>query len=115
MIAFFFFKQKTAYEIRKGDWSSDVCSSDLTACSTHRRPVEQAVVGHRRLEPARRGDIGPVDRPVRERVRAQPRSLRDVAGDVGPRTLSHLFHGGGNLALEEGPQLLLGVGESEVA
>src|SRR5216117_3012793 len=27
---FFFFKQKTAYEIRKGDWSSDVCSSDLT-------------------------------------------------------------------------------------
>src|SRR5216117_4286742 len=25
----FFFKQKTAYEIRKGDWSSDVCSSDL--------------------------------------------------------------------------------------
>src|SRR5216117_3775921 len=28
---FFFFKQKTAYEIRKGDWSSDVCSSDLSA------------------------------------------------------------------------------------
>src|SRR5216117_3746626 len=27
----FFFKQKTAYEIRKGDWSSDVCSSDLPA------------------------------------------------------------------------------------
>src|SRR5216117_4579779 len=26
---FFFFKQKTAYEIRKGDRSSDVCSSDL--------------------------------------------------------------------------------------
>src|SRR6187200_3728361 len=26
---FFFFKQKTAYEIVSGDWSSDVCSSDL--------------------------------------------------------------------------------------
>src|SRR5213596_3470436 len=26
---FFFFKQKTAYEIRPCDWSSDVCSSDL--------------------------------------------------------------------------------------
>src|SRR5213595_4193773 len=26
---FFFFKQKTAYEITEGDWSSDVCSSDL--------------------------------------------------------------------------------------
>src|SRR3546814_8578129 len=29
--AFFFFKQKTAYEMRISDWSSDVCSSDLLA------------------------------------------------------------------------------------
>src|SRR5213596_2991251 len=29
MFFFFFFKQKTAYEIRPCDWSSDVCSSDL--------------------------------------------------------------------------------------
>ena len=29
MIFFFFFKQKTAYEIKECDWSSDVCSSDL--------------------------------------------------------------------------------------
>src|SRR3546814_4728710 len=29
-IFFFFFKQKTAYEMRISDWSSDVCSSDLT-------------------------------------------------------------------------------------
>src|SRR5213082_724103 len=29
MFFFFFFKQKTAYEIVSGDWSSDVCSSDL--------------------------------------------------------------------------------------
>src|SRR3546814_17096637 len=28
---FLFFKQKTAYEMRISDWSSDVCSSDLTA------------------------------------------------------------------------------------
>src|SRR3546814_8975350 len=28
---FFFFKQKTAYELRISDWSSDVCSSDLTS------------------------------------------------------------------------------------
>jgi len=28
-LCFFFFKQKTAYEITYGDWSSDVCSSDL--------------------------------------------------------------------------------------
>src|SRR3546814_7616695 len=43
-LCFFFFKQKTAYEMRISDWSSDVCSSDLT-CSfpfTHwalRRPA----------------------------------------------------------------------------
>src|SRR3546814_6594600 len=29
MYYFFFFKQKTAYEMRISDWSSDVCSSDL--------------------------------------------------------------------------------------
>src|SRR3546814_8318401 len=36
----FFFKQKTAYEMRISDWSSDVCSSDLSAaiCSSSKRP-----------------------------------------------------------------------------
>src|SRR3546814_8985975 len=29
LVYFFFFKQKTAYEMRISDWSSDVCSSDL--------------------------------------------------------------------------------------
>src|SRR3546814_9814021 len=29
-MSFFFFKQKTAYEMRISDWSSDVCSSDLS-------------------------------------------------------------------------------------
>src|SRR3546814_8246190 len=31
MVVFFCFKQKTAYEMRISDWSSDVCSSDLGA------------------------------------------------------------------------------------
>src|SRR3546814_10839005 len=31
LVFFFFFKQKTAYEMRISDWSSDVCSSDLFA------------------------------------------------------------------------------------
>src|SRR3546814_5600023 len=34
---FFFFKQKTAYEMRISDWSSDVCSSDLQMLAI--RPV----------------------------------------------------------------------------
>src|SRR3546814_7155571 len=36
----FFFKQKTAYEMRISDWSSDVCSSDL-----RRKPVWRSYVG----------------------------------------------------------------------
>src|SRR3546814_20695734 len=55
---FFFFKQKTAYEMRISDWSSDVCSSDL-----------------RRL----------VDRDEADARIAQPRRDRADAGDNIPR------------------------------
>src|SRR3546814_1821857 len=34
LFLFFFFKQKTAYEMRISDWSSDVCSSDLVQQKT---------------------------------------------------------------------------------
>src|SRR3546814_12313627 len=36
-IVVFFFKQKTAYEMRISDWSSDVCSSDLDDSGAERR------------------------------------------------------------------------------
>src|SRR3546814_10839947 len=42
---FFFFKQKTAYEMRISDWSSDVCSSDLP------------LAAHLRVPPTRRTDM----------------------------------------------------------
>src|SRR3546814_3373944 len=35
VVEFFFCKEKTAYEVRISDWSSDVCSSDLAACYMH--------------------------------------------------------------------------------
>src|SRR3546814_1406114 len=38
----FFFKQKTAYEMRISDWSSDVCSSDLVAMGEIARPHGRA-------------------------------------------------------------------------
>src|SRR3546814_979888 len=41
---FFFFKQKTAYEMRISDWSSDVCSSDLQILRGRRQPQQDAVV-----------------------------------------------------------------------
>src|SRR3546814_2115490 len=50
-----FFKQKTAYEMRISDWSSDVCSSDLQV--DDRRAVQaEAVLAHRLLQP--RGALG---------------------------------------------------------
>src|SRR3546814_2517808 len=39
LIRFFFFKQKTAYEMRISDWSSDVCSSDLQLKVPRRTPA----------------------------------------------------------------------------
>src|SRR3546814_5279685 len=47
---FFFFKQKTAYEMRISDWSSDVCSSDLG----RGKQVEAArIVAQQAIESAR--------------------------------------------------------------
>src|SRR3546814_3062722 len=39
LIFFFFFKQKTAYEMRISDWSSDVCSSDLRLIGVNNRDL----------------------------------------------------------------------------
>src|SRR3546814_5809764 len=53
---FFFFKQKTAYEMRISDWSSDVCSSDL---GFYFRNVTEVILfgvrgkGARTLQPGR--------------------------------------------------------------
>src|SRR3546814_9575415 len=42
LIDLFFFKQKTAYEMRISDWSSDVCSSDLKQLEEARAILESA-------------------------------------------------------------------------
>src|SRR3546814_2108647 len=69
---FFFFKQKTAYEMRISDWSSDVCSSDLAA-----------------VEPAsgRAGMIGDVAAVVAEALGV----LRDFDDRVRRQELVRLF------------------------
>src|SRR3546814_2179340 len=75
LFCFFFFKQKTAYEMRISDWSSDVCSSDLgqvkkleasgietmAALARHDGPVRgvasataEKLVGQARLQHARK-------------------------------------------------------------
>src|SRR3546814_11436485 len=50
---FFFFKQKTAYEMRISDWSSDVCSSDLVAART--RAILRRLLGIAENADARTG------------------------------------------------------------
>src|SRR3546814_10500180 len=48
--SFFFFKQKTAYEMRISDWSSDVCSSDLDARLDIRFEHQPRLFGDRFIE-----------------------------------------------------------------
>src|SRR3546814_7953839 len=82
IIFFLFFKQKTAYEMRISDWSSDVCSSDLTrwsqygqALTPNNRKVDalQYLCGAERKGDIARvdGDIVEIRRTVHERRRPQ--------------------------------------------
>src|SRR3546814_5442066 len=67
---FFFFKQKTAYEMRISDWSSDVCSSDLRRPGEDRH-LHQAHAGCTHLDDGgdevdagqQRADTGDLQRP----------------------------------------------------
>src|SRR3546814_4024082 len=59
MSEFFFFKQKTAYEMRISDWSSDVCSSDLLVCGITLATTPNVA---KRFGAGRHGEIGPLVR-----------------------------------------------------
>src|SRR3546814_6419378 len=68
---FFFFTQKTAYEMRISDWSSDVCSSDLCTCCL-RQHLPQATA----ILLCRRGGIAPQARCERcQLLRIEPRQF----------------------------------------
>src|SRR3546814_8154271 len=81
---FFFFKQKTAYEMRISDWSSDVCSSDLevrdvATARPGREGLQRDAAQRWRSDPGRLPDA-PVRRAV-EGVRRDGRG-RVVRADV---------------------------------
>src|SRR3546814_3709778 len=68
VLCVFFFKQKTAYEMRISDWSSDVCSSDLKSVIVHLVAKLLAVVvaasdRHARKIGMRRGKHPEVQQP----------------------------------------------------
>src|SRR6059036_803503 len=93
LFLFFFFKQKTAYEITYGDWSSDVCSSDLRRHDRSRAPEgdgtrsadEAPLDGQRAAGEAVVGDGAVEDDAVHGRADGQVRTGIDEGRAVGPR------------------------------
>src|SRR3546814_15532673 len=106
-LCFFFFKQKTAYEMRISDWSSDVCSSDLLHDLAG---LAEAALRHVHVAP------GDLDRVV---------AVRRQTLDGGDRGIGGLRHGGqaaphraavevpGAGAAEAGAAAVLGAAEAE--
>src|SRR3546814_4284489 len=80
VLLFFFFKQKTAYEMRISDWSSDVCSSDL--------PVGRRRQDHRGVAPSEERRRQAVQDAVR------PDRGRRASAQVSSRPAGVRFHGG---------------------
>src|SRR3546814_3109649 len=67
MVIMFFFKQKTAYEMRISDWSSDVCSSDLAIAvgdSARDKRFDKGAIGGRRLVEALHAKEDQDDQPA---------------------------------------------------
>src|SRR3546814_5567734 len=113
-IVCFFFKQKTAYEMRISDWSSDVCSSDLHGqqiVDVARRGVadgEVAIARARRFADAR-------EQFEEEGMRQRQRAALHMRGDDDDRAFGADRRGGHMVAeriimlARERPDLLLGV------
>src|SRR3546814_12498987 len=84
-LAIFFFKQKTAYEMRISDWSSDVCSSDLEHATYHIK-----------YDAPLTADIEGLARPVSHWVRTSPEA-KSVARD-GAEAITAAMSGAGQIA-----------------
>src|SRR3546814_3045841 len=90
VFVFFFFKQKTAYEMRISDWSSDVCSSDLHGGGQGHLEIRDTGAGAGKEDrtheqrAAQAGDrlhrqwrIGFTDRPVEKEIEIGRASCRE--------------------------------------
>src|SRR3546814_16247700 len=87
-----FFKQKTAYELRISDWSSDVCSSDLPVPGTGEHvggvvglPGERDRTGGERIP----GDLGRAALPDGEHALVDPEAHTVVSTPEHPRRVRH--------------------------
>src|SRR3546814_7311586 len=86
IVSFFFFKQKTAYDMRISDWSSDVCSSDLQQHRGH--PVQRAAG---LLEQHAR-EIEPPCARGKHRLQVIRARIGGVGGDRAARDGQHRAH-----------------------
>src|SRR3546814_5992554 len=87
MLWFFVFKQKTAYEMRISDWSSDVCSSDLRVPAARdgaqRRGAGAAAPGPRRAAANRAARLRLVERSEAALPRPGDAHQSLSAGEIG--------------------------------
>src|SRR3546814_13387447 len=91
---FFFFKQKTAYELRISDWSSDVCSSDLPSDERRLRWV----VARRARYPRRTSQLSlPRDADIRRELArnliAQAQAKLDARQAMADAAFGHVLKG----------------------
>src|SRR3546814_14795540 len=70
----YFFKQKTAYEMRISDWSSDVCSSDLIEVAQARLALSSTAIWHGvvRIEPLQLRGVQVTMSPSSSAVASEP-------------------------------------------
>src|SRR3546814_1835708 len=88
----FFFKQKTAYEMRISDWSSDVCSSDLPATVTSQVLVARPTLKAAGIKELLASAKGPSAEPI-SYGSVGIGSLYHVTGTVlAAETGSNMFH-----------------------
>src|SRR3546814_6317888 len=78
-VLFFFFKQKTAYEMRISDWSSDVCSSDLNLFRALAEQVAAQLTAHDALDTHLRDELGLTSEMAARPVQAAAASAASFA------------------------------------
>src|SRR3546814_3363123 len=100
ILSFFFFKQKTAYEMRISDWSSDVCSSDLIGGrrdGTEQRGAQSSGQPRGQGAPRSGRKVEGMSRhvaPPRSRCRLVVESNADQGTTKKPKTVSPDFSAG---------------------
>src|SRR3546814_2048591 len=108
---FFFFKQKTAYEMRISDWSSDVCSSDVHLRQMGQKPptlprIRSALAAKKALKERGWASVSDMLDSILVRIPPAMMQLGDVATVEGDQGLDALF-------VCAGPNRLFGWREDE--